>query len=78
MPTAFDNFFYLRNPLEEGKTDAEFPTEINEAMNIEPMLCVNAILELLAEVTNDTELNGRKSRILDLSAGKGQIGEMLS
>jgi hypothetical protein len=38
------------------------------------MMCVNAILELLAGLAETNESDGRESKILDLSAGKGKIG----
>ena len=58
---------------------AESLNEVQEAINLnEPKMCVNAILELLAIETEGTDTDGRDSMILDLCAGKGQIGQLLS
>ena len=52
---------------------------MQEAVSLnEPKMCVNAILDMLAIETEGTDTDGRDSMILDLCAGKGQIGQILS
>lgn len=51
---------------------AESICDVKEAVKLnESKMCVNAILELLAKVTEGTDSDGRESLILDVCAGKG-------